>query len=492
MKNITLKQFAAFTLLLTLASFQDIRAEFTTDLPYVELTTEQKPGDGSVWYFWFEGATDEDNNSIWVDWNYNGKYDEGEACPPSASQMGDVVSQTIRVYGNITLFSCNEDYITKIDLSNNNLIEKLYFTNNKVASIDVSNLSNLVEFCCNGNLLTEIDVAKNTKLEVFNCSDNLLTGIDISKNTNLVEFECTGNPISNLDISNNPKLEVLYCDKTGVNSLDLSKSQGLKLLNISDNKISTIDLSKCPNFNGIDCRNTLITSLDFSNNPLLSQVICDETEISDLDFSNNPELALVSCVQCNLSEIDLSKHANLEKVILNHNNLTKLDFSAATDKLIEIYCYMNNISESDMGDMINSLPDLNKAPYEGWLFVIDTKNTKEFNICNKNQVKTAQEKRWMVYDYRNGENYGMNKYEGSEPSSFLYAPNANRISVWANNGTVNVVIPEKLIGSPVNIYDSTGALVQNGILTDSNMRFNQLQKGVYIVTVGKRAWKIIL
>lgn len=491
MKNITLKKITVLTLLFALGCYQELKAQFTTDLPYVELTTEQEPGDNSFWYFWFEGNTEEDNNSIWVDWNFNGRYDEGEECPPTKSQMGNVVSQTIRVYGNITLFSCNEDYITKIDLSNNSLIEKLYFTNNKIESVDVSNLVNLREFCCNGNLLKTVDVSKNTNLELINCSNNLLTNVDVSKNVNLLDLECGINDIESIDISNNSKLQSLYCNETKLTGLDLSKVPNLLLLNIADNKIESVDLSGCKMLDGIDCRGTLIKNLDLSDNPNLTQLICDETDISSIDLSKNPELTLLSCAGCNISELDLSKHSKLEKVIVTDNRIEKLDFSSATEALYEVYCYNNNISEKNMEILVNSLPDMQNAEFEGWLFVIDTKNTKELNVCNRNHVDTAKGKRWFVYDFRNGENYGMNSYEGSEPSS-LYSASGRRVAVWAYRGAVNISVPESMIGQEAVVYDITGKAVYSCRLNDANVRIDKLQSGVYMVAVGQKAWKIAL
>ena len=492
MKNITqFKLMCAAILLLVAASVQEVKAAYTTDLPYVELTTAQEPNKG-IWYFWFMGTTEEDNNSIWVDWNNNGQYDDGEACPPSGDQSGEVVSQTIRVYGNISLFSCNENSITKIDLSNNNLIEKLYFTNNQVESVDVSHLTNLIEFCCNGNMLATIDVSNNLNLEVFNCSNNLLTTLDVSKNTKLKELECGQNEIANLDVSNNSKMETLYCNDLKITSIDVSKNPALYLLNIANNKISEIDLTKCPLFNGIDCRNTLIEDLDFSGNPSLAQIICDDTYISSLDISQTPNLQLLSCANCNLTELDLSKHSKLGKVIVNNNKLQQLDFSATTTDLFEVYCYMNNISEENMGKLIESLPDATNASMEGWIFVIDTEDTKELNVCNTEQVKAATKKRWEVYDFKGGSNYGLNNYEGSEPSASLQVINGNRIEVWASNSVININVTEKWVGTDVKIYDQAGTLKYSGDINDTNMRIGNLEKGIYIVAVGQRAWKVIL
>lgn len=494
MKNIsTLNKTMAGIIFMSFLMTGNMYAQFTTDLPYVELTTEQEPGADSVWYFWIEGKTDEDNGRIWVDWNNNGQYDEGEECPPSKSQTGQVVSQTIRVYGNITTFSCNEDHITDIDLSNNTIIERLYFTNNKVSSIDVSHLSNLFEFCCNGNRLSTVDVSGNDMLQVFNCSNNLLKEIDVSKNLMLTEFDCFENDIENINVQNNTGLQILYCNNTKITTLDISKNKELTVLNISDNKIDNIDISENALLEGLDCRRTLITGLDLSNNKKLTQLICNDLQLSTLDISNNPELYLVSCANCNLSSLDLSKHTKLEIVDVTYNNIESLDFSSATQSLIEIYCYANNISEYSMGNMIATLPDLNGGAYDGYLFAIDTENIKEKNVCNSDQVKAASDKYWTVFDFQNGANYGFNQYEGTKPSG-VTAITDNQTRIWSCNSILYLNVPTRYIGMTMYVYDPAGKLVYDTRISSEEMdiEMNDLPEGTYIVTLDGKSCKINL
>lgn len=107
-------------------------------------------------------------------------------------------------------------------------------------------------------------------------------------------------------------------------------------------------------------------------------------------------------------------------------------------------------------------------------------------------MKAATKKRWEVFDFKGGSNYGMNKYEGSEPSASLQVVEGNRIKVWASNGTVNINVTEKWVGTDVKIYDQIGTLKYSDNISDTNMRIGNLEKGIYIVAVGQRAWKVIL
>ena len=46
---------------------------------------------------------------------------------------------------------------------------------------------------CDNNQLTKLDVSKNAQLEILHCGNNQLTNMDISKNTKLQTFECMDN-----------------------------------------------------------------------------------------------------------------------------------------------------------------------------------------------------------------------------------------------------------------------------------------------------------
>lgn len=80
MKNMLhLKEFAAVLLLCCTLS---VRADYTTDQPYVELTRVESQ-EAQNWYYWIEPAEGAAGD-VWIDWNNNNQYDEGERIFPMA------------------------------------------------------------------------------------------------------------------------------------------------------------------------------------------------------------------------------------------------------------------------------------------------------------------------------------------------------------------------------------------------------------------------
>ena len=86
------------------------------------------------------------------------------------------------------------------------------------SSLDISNLKGIEAFTaltgltCNENQLTRLDVSKNTALTDLNCFENKLTSLDVSKNTALTDLWCGDNQLTSLDVSKNTALSGLSCE----------------------------------------------------------------------------------------------------------------------------------------------------------------------------------------------------------------------------------------------------------------------------------------
>lgn len=115
--------------------------------------------------------------------------------------------------GNVSI-AANKDLIegiTKLDVSSKqltNLEGVEYFTK-------------LTELHCNNNKLTKLDVTKNTELTVLNCPLNQLTSLDVSNNTKLIQLMCFSNQLTSLDVSKNTNLSGLKCNENRLTTLDV-------------------------------------------------------------------------------------------------------------------------------------------------------------------------------------------------------------------------------------------------------------------------------
>lgn len=100
---------------------------------------------------------------------------------------------------------------------------------------------------CENNALTRIDLSKNTALTELNCADNDLTKLDISQNGALIYVNCSGNRLTELDVSNNTELETLECTNNNLtitiesDQFDLNELPGFDVSRASDWVGGTID-----------------------------------------------------------------------------------------------------------------------------------------------------------------------------------------------------------------------------------------------------------
>lgn len=485
-KMLHLKEFAAVLLLCCTLS---VRADYTTDQPYVELTRVESQ-EAENWYYWIE-PVDGAAGDVWIDWNNNNQYDEGEE--NITDGMHPIDALTIRVYGALSICSFNENFITNIDVSNCPTIQNLYCSNNQIETLDVSALSELVEFCCNGNKLTTIDVSKNSKLEVFNCSSNDLTAIDVSNNLALKELDFFETGISSIDLSANANLEDILCYDTDLTAIDLSKNPKLKTISITYTKIATIDVSQNLELEGLEISNTLISQVDLSKNTELTQLICNDLGFTDIEISNNTKLRRLYCSGNELTSLDLSNHLYLEELNVISNKLSSITFSPEQTELYDVYIYENNISEAAMENIVDNLCDWSSAYYGGYFTVINTESIYEKNVCNKLQVQKAEGKNWLVYDYKGGSNYGFNQYEGSEPSA-LIGLNDDQTKVYATDGALHIEISPRVFGTTMYVYNLAGVNVLSQRLQNAQMTIdtNKLPQGQYIVVIAGKTFKVIL
>lgn len=487
MKNFL--HFKELAVVLLLCCSLSVKANYTTDQPYVELTRIES-SESENWYYWIVPAEDAADD-VWIDWNNNNQYDEGEE--NITDGMHPIDALTIRVYGKLELCSFNENFITNIDVSNCPTIKNFYCSNNQIETLDVSMLSDLVEFCCNGNKLKTIDVSKNSKLEVFNCSTNDLTTLDVSSNLALKELDFFETGISSIDLSANSNLEDILCYDTNLTSIDLSKNPKLKTISISYTKINTIDLSQNLELEGVEISNTLISEIDLSKNTELTQLICNDLGFKDIEISNNTKLYKLLCSGNELTSLDLSNHLYLEELNVTSNKLSSLILSPEQTELYDVSIYENNISEAEMEKLVDNLCDWSSAYYGGYITVINTESIYENNVCNKLQVQKAEAKNWLVYDYKGGSNFGFNQYEGSEPSA-LDRMCDDQTKVFATDGALHIEISPRVFGTTLHIYNLAGVNVLSQRLQNAQMTIdaNKLPQGQYIVVIAGKTFKVIL
>gem|GEM_PF-3204790 len=312
--------------------------------------------------------------------------------------------------------SCDRNQLTSLDVSGCTALKTLSCGRNQLTSLDVSKNAALTELMCGYNQLTSLDVSKNTALTLLSCDGNPLTSLDVSKNAALTELYCLSNQLTSLGVSKNAALTMLYCSENQLTSLDVSQNAVLDYLSCNGNQLTSLDVSKNAALTGLNCSDNQLTSLDVSGCTALTSLFCDGNQLTSLDVSKNAALTHFWCSDNQLTAFDVSKNTALKGLSCANNRLTSLDVSKNT-ALTGLHCYGNQIKGEAMDALVASLPIVES----GRLYVINTKDENEGNICTKAQVAVAKEKGWTVYDYNyDGSNWvGSVEYEGSDEAILL-------------------------------------------------------------------------
>ncbi len=192
-----------------------------------------------------------------------------------------------------------------------------------------------------------------SQIEVYGCE---LTSFEVVSGSDLFIIKCYNNKLETLDLKGCAKLEVLDCHNNKLTALDLSANPILETLNVSENKLETLTLGTQDKLTTLDCSNTKLSQLDLTNCPALN----------DLSFHN-----------CNISSVNLSNNKMLEW----------------------IYAYGNNLAGESMDNFIASMPE---ARTTGLIYIVDTRDDSENNVCTMDNVRAFAAKGWATMDYFGG------------------------------------------------------------------------------------------
>ena len=225
-----------------------------------------------------------------------------------------------------------------------------------------------------------------------------------------------------------------------------------------------------------------------------AQVVLNEENFPDTNF--RAALALKFGVNEG-DEITEGMIAVTTNISVQHKAISDLTGIEHFTSLTKLDCFSNQIKSAAMDVLMASLPTVNN----GELYVIDTRDENEGNICTKVQVAVAKAKGWKVYNNSNGYPYGGNydAYEGSLSLHSMIFPDSNFRTALAEILNINEgdVISESMVAatkeldvSGRSITDLTGIEIFSALksLDCSNNQLTTLDisKGEYILIYHKR------
>ena len=265
----------------------------------------------------------------------------------------------------------------------------------KVTSLNLSSLSGLRNLECYQCSLTELDLRNCHELENLMCYDNLalttlllpasaplktlsigntqltlspqtvniylypeleyldITGLQAAELNpgafeHLTDLLCGKNQLKELDLSNNPELKYLMCADNQLETLDLSANAKLTSVTVSSNQLQELDLSVNPLVNWLNCTNNRISQLDISACiDRLEQLLCGQNQLTQLTVGDVKEINCLDCSDNQLTTLQLGKLTQINKLVCSNNQLSTLELPA-TEALKTLHCQGNRLTTLDI------------------------------------------------------------------------------------------------------------------------------------------------
>ena len=246
------------------------------------------------------------NHNPVIDLNQNGSVEISEAHLVNVINVDDKNIQNLSGLSNfinLEVFSCQNNSISTLNLSNLTQLISVYSGYNNLNIITLNNLPNLKVLYCENNLLSSIDLDPIPNLEWLVCNNNQLSEINITNATNLTNLYCYSNNLTYLDLNNLSNLKYLLCQ---------------------NNYLSSLDLSNCNNLYWFWGHNNTLTDLNIKNNQLFS-------DNNNFSVSGNLNLQNICCDNGELS------------FIINY-----LSDNSMSGVIVNDECSLNNINDQDL------------------------------------------------------------------------------------------------------------------------------------------------
>lgn len=189
----------------------------------------------------------------------------------------------------------------------------------------------------------------------------------------------------------------------------------------------------------------------------------DDNHLTAIDLSENTYLRSLFCANNELHTIDLSSSGYLMTFDGHGNAFESIDFSH-NKKLRFASIDRNRIQGENMTRTLESLPNQREEVGEVKVWVIDSKSSKEQNVCTKKQVAIAKDKNFIVLDWADGANNRKGiPYEGSEETSSPIVTLHTQSEIGSEMNLViqgehitleglELVKEEEQLGEPIYIY----------------------------------------
>ena len=258
------------------------------------------------------------NTGTKIDANNDGEISASEAervVDISLSRTGIQSLDDLKHFPNLLHFSCYDEALSTIELSQNTKLIWLVCAGRQITNINLTNLTAL-QYLQVGAApsLTSLDVSKNTALVHFEVGMTELTTLDLWHNVALEKIYCWDNKLTGLGLNVKMPLKVLNCRNNQLTSLNVSNFTKLESLDCQANKLSYLDVTKNVELTNLNCGGNQLMTLNISKNTKLTRLACNYNQLTSLDVSNNTALTYLSCLKNKLTSLDVSNNLELSSL----------------------------------------------------------------------------------------------------------------------------------------------------------------------------------
>lgn len=360
--------------------------------------------------------TVEADSEVWADWNGNGEKDDNELLTSGQLTEQTTASATLKIYGAVKKLSAPSNNIQSIDLEQATSLIEIDMSHNDLEDIDASECESLSVANVSHNQFEWIDFSYNDELTSLDCSHNEnLSGLDLPDG--LKELRCSNGALSSLSISSLSQLTLLDCSENPLQMMDFSPNGALQYLYLRGlDQIpyyaGGLQISNLTNLVELDFSGSTFTYVECPQSESMKIFNCSNTKLDIFNVAGFPNLEELYASGSMILTLDISQNNKLKKLTCDRTQLKKLDMP--TDPQLEyIDIHNNHLLLDGIKKFVEALNDRTGLA-EGTLILIDSYEKSELNPYDDETLHAIMDKNWAPYDYKNGEQDGLNPLRPSD------------------------------------------------------------------------------
>lgn len=362
-------------------------------------------------------------------------------------------------------------------------------TSHKGATVRVytySETNNLTVFRISGLSLASIDASKLNNLLLFGAQDAGLTEsqITLPNSESLIEMRLKGNNLSNIDLTRYANLYDLELNNNKFTAFDASRYPNLELLSMANNQLTSFTAD-----------NAKLWHLDLANN-----------QLSEIDLTKVPAMNQMSLVSNQLSRLDVSQMKNLKVLYLDKNK-----FRPSTLPLNNYALYTCANQEPIKVEVADGKVDLSpEAVINGketvfrWFVDVPAFDEEGNLVGEELYINDEYFLDNGITSFTSPIDHVMCVITNEEfPNTYFYTDfidvkttginnataDGNNINITADGNNVTVNATQD---TTIRLIAMNGTLVRSAKTVKGTCTMSNVANGVYIVMVGKTAYKIIV